>query len=262
MLFKHLRLGTFLSMKMILFLPLLKQVQRSILKSKVSCLKNVWKPTVNEQLEPKMEPDNVMDKYAVRVKNNTSMAGCLPLGKNGKFGTIIFYFIRADGQSCYNWQRSQSWRRVRNASSLQVEDLISQEKWLKFFVKIFNVVQKRANKKLLLYLYLFFHLLCLQSHALNSLIPNVFANSKAFSLSMIQSIRTSAFFPSGKPMKNCFIYLVVAPTVCDFSWRKHSFLFQRSCQFVLIFHPCRKSVFRDSILCCNVFFCHSLFQVF
>ena len=97
--------------------------------SKVSCLKNVWKPTVNEQLEPKMEPDNVMDKYAVRVKSNTSMAGCLPLGKNGKFGTIIFYFIRADGQSCYNWQRSQSWRRVRNASSLQVEDLISQEKW-------------------------------------------------------------------------------------------------------------------------------------
>ena len=217
---------------------------------------------MNEQLEPKMEPDNVMDKYAVCVKNNTSMAGYLPLGKKGKFGTIIFYFLRADWPSCYNWQRSQSWRRVRNASSLQVEDLISQEKWWKFFVKIFNVVQKRANKKLLLYLYLFFHLLSVQSHALNSLIPNVFANSKAFSLSMIQSIRTSAFFPSRKPMKNCFIYLVVAPTACDFSWRKHSFLFQRSCKFVLIFHPCRKSVFRNSILCCNVFFCHSLFQVF
>ena len=64
--------------------------------SKVSCLKNVWKPTVNEQLEPKMEPDNVMNKYAVCVKNNTSMAGYLPLGKKGKFGTIIFYFLRAD----------------------------------------------------------------------------------------------------------------------------------------------------------------------
>ena len=51
---------------------------------------------MNEQLEPKMEPDNVMDKYAVCVKNNTSMAGYLPLGKKGKFGTIIFYFLRAD----------------------------------------------------------------------------------------------------------------------------------------------------------------------
>ena len=54
----------------------------------------------------------------------------------------------------------------------------------------FNVVQKRANKKLLLYLYLFFHLLSQQSDALNSLIPNVFANSKAFSVSMIPSIGT------------------------------------------------------------------------
>ena len=54
--------------------------------------------------------------------------------------------------------------------------------------KNINVVQKRANKKLLLYLYLFFHLLSQQSDALNSLVPNVSANSKAFSLSMIPSI--------------------------------------------------------------------------
>ena len=30
--------------------------------------KNIWKLTVNEELETKMEPDNVMDKYAVCVK--------------------------------------------------------------------------------------------------------------------------------------------------------------------------------------------------
>ena len=27
--------------------------------------KNIWKPTANKELETKMEPDNVMDKYAV-----------------------------------------------------------------------------------------------------------------------------------------------------------------------------------------------------
>ena len=30
--------------------------------------KNIWKPTVNVELETKMEFDNVMDKYAVCVK--------------------------------------------------------------------------------------------------------------------------------------------------------------------------------------------------
>ena len=58
--------------------------------------KNIWKPTVNEELETEMEPDNVMDKYAVCVEKNTSIVGHLPLGKNGKFAKMIFYFLRAD----------------------------------------------------------------------------------------------------------------------------------------------------------------------
>ena len=36
------------------------------------------------ELETEMEPDNVMGKYAVCVKKNTSIVGHLPLGKNGK----------------------------------------------------------------------------------------------------------------------------------------------------------------------------------
>ena len=43
-----------------------------------------------------MEPDNVMDKYAVYVKKNTSAVGHLPLGKNGKFAQMMFYFLRAE----------------------------------------------------------------------------------------------------------------------------------------------------------------------
>ena len=58
--------------------------------------KNIWKPTVNEEFENEMEADNVMDKCAVCVKKNTSIVGHLPLGKNGKFAKMIFYFLRAD----------------------------------------------------------------------------------------------------------------------------------------------------------------------
>ena len=58
--------------------------------------KNIWKPTMNKELETEMEPDNVMDKYAVCVNKNTSTVGHLHLGKNGKFARMIFYFLRAD----------------------------------------------------------------------------------------------------------------------------------------------------------------------
>ena len=75
--------------------------------------KNIWKPTVNEELETKMEPDNVMDKYAVCVKKNTSVVGHLPLGNCQD--DILFPQTRprCRMQSCHNWQRSQSWRRGR-----------------------------------------------------------------------------------------------------------------------------------------------------
>ena len=77
--------------------------------------KNIWKPTVSEELETEMEPDNVMDKYAVCIKKNTSIVGHLPLGKSGKFAKMIFYFLRADQ------------RGGQNASSLKVEDLRSKK---------------------------------------------------------------------------------------------------------------------------------------
>ena len=51
---------------------------------------------MNEELETEMEPDNVMDKYAVCVKKNTSIVRHLPLDKNRKFAKMIFYFPRAE----------------------------------------------------------------------------------------------------------------------------------------------------------------------
>ena len=58
--------------------------------------KNIWNQTGNEEWETEIEPDNVMDKYAVWVKKNTSIVGHLTLAKNGKFAKMIFYFLRAD----------------------------------------------------------------------------------------------------------------------------------------------------------------------
>jgi len=58
--------------------------------------KELWKPVINDQLTTAMEPDNVVDKYAVCVKKNDEIVGHLPLGKNGRFAKTIFYFLRAD----------------------------------------------------------------------------------------------------------------------------------------------------------------------
>ena len=54
-----------------------------------------------EESETEMEPDNVMDKYAVCVKKSTSIVEHLPLGKNGKFAKMIFNFLRADQDAEY-----------------------------------------------------------------------------------------------------------------------------------------------------------------
>ena len=69
---------------------------------------------------------------------------------------------------------------------------------------------------MLLYIYLFFHVLSQQSYALNSLIPNVFANSKAFFKCDPVNWNFLATFLN-KRKENYFIYLVVAPTVCAYS---------------------------------------------
>ena len=58
--------------------------------------KDLQKPFINEELTTAMELDNVVDKYAVCVKKNNVIVGHLPLGKDGRFGKMIFYFLRAD----------------------------------------------------------------------------------------------------------------------------------------------------------------------
>ena len=42
-----------------------------------------------------MEPDNVVDKYAVAVINKSKVVGHLMNGKSGKFAKTVFFFLRA-----------------------------------------------------------------------------------------------------------------------------------------------------------------------
>ena len=56
----------------------------------------MWTPTLQEQVHGEIEPHNPVDKYAAAVKKDEKVIGHLPLGENGKFAKIIFYFLRAD----------------------------------------------------------------------------------------------------------------------------------------------------------------------
>ena len=63
--------------------------------------KNLWNPFIIEELTIAMEPDNVVDKYAVWVKKNNVIVGHLLLVKDGRFPKMIFYFLRANRYAEY-----------------------------------------------------------------------------------------------------------------------------------------------------------------
>ena len=44
-----------------------------------------WTPQIGEKLKTAMEPDNIVDKYAVCVLKYNDIVGHLPKGKNGIF---------------------------------------------------------------------------------------------------------------------------------------------------------------------------------
>jgi len=57
---------------------------------------NEWVPVVNEKLRTRTEPENVVDKYAVRVLSGEDVVGHLKKGKSGRFAKTVFYFLRGD----------------------------------------------------------------------------------------------------------------------------------------------------------------------
>ena len=51
-------------------------------------------------LNTEIDPSNVVDKFAVVIKNNTTTVGHLPQGKTGRFCKTVFYFLKIDNTSC------------------------------------------------------------------------------------------------------------------------------------------------------------------
>ncbi len=58
-----------------------------------------WSPKVDEVLKAKIEPTNIVDKYAVCVLLHDRVVGHLKRGKSGRFAKTVFYFLRADAYS-------------------------------------------------------------------------------------------------------------------------------------------------------------------
>ena len=63
--------------------------------------KQTWTPFVGEKLYVAMQPDNIMDKYAVAIfqEGKQKVIGHFPLGKSGKFAKTIFYFLKTDKEN-------------------------------------------------------------------------------------------------------------------------------------------------------------------
>ena len=58
--------------------------------------RKTWVPFVGEVLQCRMEPDNVVDKYAVAVIYKDRVVRHLMKGKGGKFAKTLFFFLRTD----------------------------------------------------------------------------------------------------------------------------------------------------------------------
>ena len=98
-----------------------------------------------------------MDKYAVCVENSSSIAGHLPLGKNGKFAKMIFYFLRADQDAECKVVITGKEVNLGDGDGMQVPcklKISGPRNMVEILCKNIHVVQKRTNKMLLLYLYL------------------------------------------------------------------------------------------------------------
>ena len=58
--------------------------------------KDVWKPAIGEKLHAEQEPDNAVDKFAMKVVKNNETVGHLPREDS----RILWYFIARGGKIC------------------------------------------------------------------------------------------------------------------------------------------------------------------
>ena len=57
---------------------------------------NDWTPLLGENLSPRLEPENEIDKFAVAVTKDTRLVVHLKKGKTRRYAKTIFYFLWAN----------------------------------------------------------------------------------------------------------------------------------------------------------------------
>ena len=58
--------------------------------------KNIWNPKIGESLDAQIEPNNLVDNYAVSIRNSGKVAGHLKKEATGRFAKTIFFFLKGD----------------------------------------------------------------------------------------------------------------------------------------------------------------------
>ena len=102
-----------------------------------------------------MEPDNVVDKCTVCVKNNDVIVGHVPHGKNGGIAKMMFHFLIADKYVECEVVITGKEVNLGDGELMQVLfcwRFLEQKLCYKYFVKIFKI-----NRNIPIYL--FFQLL-------------------------------------------------------------------------------------------------------
>ena len=64
--------------------------------------KEIWNPKLGEELNVRIEANNLVDKFAVCVEKDGNIVRHLKKGVSGKFAKTIFYFLRnANYSNCF-----------------------------------------------------------------------------------------------------------------------------------------------------------------
>ena len=58
--------------------------------------KNEWTPEIGEILETCLRPENVVDRFSVRMEKEGQITGHLNKGNSGRFAKTIFYYLHAN----------------------------------------------------------------------------------------------------------------------------------------------------------------------
>ena len=62
---------------------------------------NEWMPEISKILKTRLEPESVVNWFAVAVEKEGQIVEHLNKGNSGRFAKIIFYFLRTDHGNAY-----------------------------------------------------------------------------------------------------------------------------------------------------------------